>query len=145
MSEISPGEFHLRTVCLIEPKAAQRTQHMRKRASQRLIEEVVELMFELGCSTGDIYTSVTDAIHNESKKHSQYPSQLQELNIDPKEVLGEVADVTIVLDYIRHACKITQQDVESQIWEKLKLGRKRVEAGECKVVDYNVYKISSGR
>lgn len=147
MSEIkNPGEYQWETIRTVDQKVdGLLVGHLIKRACQRGMEEYVELMLEAGLSTGEILTTVTDAIHNECRKTRKYPSDLTSDVVKIGSLAGEIVDVLICVDYIRHIAGIFQESIRAMRDKKLVILRRRAEEGECVMVDGNVYKSSAGR
>lgn len=87
----------------------------------RLLEEVVELSLAAGLATADIYSHVTDALHNQSLKASQnlgrtiFPSQLVGEQVELGE---ECADVGLVLKDLCHVAGVDPSREEALKWGK---------------------------
>jgi len=141
----SIGSFHFDTINRVASMKGADVKHLVRRATMRYLEEVTELALAAGLTTGDIFTSISDALHNEAKKIEKYPSSFTTHGYGKEDMTIEISDNRICLDYIRHLCNISDQVVDSVAHEKLDILRERAERGELDVIDYNIYKKSAGR
>lgn len=109
------------------------------RSAGRMMEETVEAALECGLSVAEIWQHVADAIHNECVKRGCYPSELPTRRGEHAEVVGELADMGLIHDYVRHLAGVTQGEVEEAAEAKvLKMERARA-AGTLNVINGLLY------
>lgn len=112
------------------------------RAAGRFLEEGIELAYEFGLTPQQIMGHVMDAIYNEAKKANKYPSELDNRGHRSDQVV-ELADVSILIDYIRHIRGISAEELKDAIDSKVgKLSQLQF-AGELKVIDGLMYRKAS--
>src|SRR5690348_10545515 len=119
------GAYHLDTINKVGDVSKMDQNHLIQRACARGLEEFVELCLTAGMSTGDIFQAVTDAFHNEGLKAQQYPSRFERRNVDFTNMIVEVVDVRICLDYIRHLSGVSKGQIDVHTSTKLELLRMR--------------------
>jgi hypothetical protein len=104
-------------------KIARNNRRNPQRIAQRALEEMVEVCFSTGLEVGQIYASVSDAIHNQCLKQSAFwsrtvfPSQFRD-RYDPNEVQKEVADLRLVLLDLLYTCGLSEHNVRVKMSEK---------------------------
>lgn len=93
-----------------------------KTIAKRLLEETVELCRAAGIESGDIFMTVTDALHNQALKSSYTKDETIFPSIDGKGISGdltdEVADVSIVLKDLIWISKINIDEAEESKWNR---------------------------
>ncbi len=112
------------------------------RAAGRFLEEAVELGYEFGLTPLQIMGHVMDAIHNETRKAEKYPSEMSNPG-HRSDQLVELADVSILVDYIRHIRGIAPEEVDDAIQGKVGKLSQLAFAGEMKVIDGLMYRKAS--
>lgn len=90
-----------------------------KAVTGRLIEEVVELALSCGLTTGEIFGHVADSLHNQSLKASTEktiaPSRLTD---SIENVVGEIADVSIITKDLAYVLKVDLPSAEQAKWNE---------------------------
>ena len=87
-------------------------------ASRQLFEEVGELIVAV------------NKYHREIKKPSHTPSDCIDKQYLSLQIMEEIADVTIMLEQIKHLLKLDDNDIELFIEQKLNRQLERIEKNE---------------
>lgn len=94
-----------------------------KRVFLRALEEMAELGLEFGVTQAEMFSAISDSVHNQCLKISEssgatvFPSQL-ELTYDVQRVIKEMADVKLVMLDLCYVTQIETWRVNNQVKEK---------------------------
>jgi hypothetical protein len=135
----SPGERAFDVIQSMEPSYRRMDAHLIARASGRMIEEAVELCLACGLHPNSIFGHVADALHNEARKASCFPTELRpEQSMHERAV--EIGDVSNCVDIIRHLCGIDPAEVGLLQQDKLDKMEAWAASGEAKIIDGLFYR-----
>jgi phosphoribosyl-ATP pyrophosphohydrolase len=100
-----------------------------RRIACRFLEEAVELVLATGATTQNVWSAVSDSIHNQALKASDngrtvFPSQLVE-TYNRMRVRAELADVRLTLFDLCYVCGITDTSVIATMNAKFRSLRSR--------------------
>lgn len=136
------GERLFRIVQQVDP-SVENTLPVRMRSTGRLIEEVTELCLASGMGAVDVVGHVMDAIHNECRKAKVYPSELNADHIDRAEIVVELADASLLIEYLCSLNDVSLSLLDQAKEDKLaKLNRQAV-AGEMIVINGLLYRANA--
>lgn len=108
--------------------------------AKRLLEEAAELVLACGGTPGDVLLAAADAIASEcQKRDDRYPSEVEPLDVRKGEILGEVADVQMLLDLIRDVANLNPDDVEWALGTKEQTLRKAWDRGQIYVTKNRIF------
>lgn len=110
------------------------------RVGGRLLEEAVELALELGADPKDVMGHVMDAIHNEARKAMAFPTQMGVIVPDREAVLGEIADVSCMVDYLGYQMSFAAGEVYEAQRRKIVKLTDAAHAGEMVMIDGLIYR-----
>ena len=113
--------------------------HLFARTGGRILEEAVELAIDCGQSAEGVYKHVSDAVFNECRKRSCFPSELHGKRGDRASMIGELADNQLLIEYTRNLAGITQEEIDAAAEAKVAKLRAKLESGELYVVDGLMY------
>lgn len=118
---------------------------MPHRTAGRLLEEAVELCLATGETGDNILLRVADALVNEARKKRDRTGELvffQDvwLDRDKDEILTEIADVQLLLDYLKFQEEVTTEDVDRRMMEKVEKLAELAKSGETVVIAGCVYR-----
>lgn len=108
--------------------------------AKRLLEEAAELVLACGGTPGDVLLAAADAIASECRKRDdRYPSEVEPLDVRRGEILGEVADVQMLLDLVRDVAGLEPDDVEDQLGAKEQALREAWDRGQIYVTKNRIF------
>lgn len=101
-----------------------------------------ELGMDAGLSGGEILAHIADGLHNEARKTVKrlYPSQLGYARPDRVNLIVEITDVSICLDYLREVANIHHNKIDEHRRLKLEVLRRRALNGEYVMIGKRIYK-----
>ena len=139
------ARFHHQVMLAVDPQFREGHHEAITRTTGRLLEEMVELCLASGMTTGDVFARIADCLTKEAAKVKLFPSEL-EARQDPAEMLVELGDCRILLEYVRflasqqYGAYFEKKSLDAQVESKLFDLEACAQRGELTVVNYCLYK-----